>query len=135
MRSFLTTAVCALFLSAATISLEEAEALQTSEEGMRTFTHSDVDGIVKFYSPDATDSAALVRTSEEIRSYLQNALMHNDYSAIALGDSAVVITGFDNVTGVRDEKPFSARGRITFVVAKRGPDWQITHFHRSTMPN
>jgi hypothetical protein len=134
MRSFLTTAVCALFLSAATTSLEE-EALQASEEGMRTFSHSHVDGIVKSYSPDATDSAALVRTSEEIRSYFQNALMHNDYSAIALGDSAVVITGFDNVTSVRDEKPFSARGRITFVVAKRGSGWQITHFHRSTMPN
>ena len=135
MRSCLTTAVFALFLSAATTSL----ALQMFEKSMRTFTQSDVDGIVELNSSDALflaiDSAALVRTSEGIRSYFQNALMHNDYSAIALGDSAVGITGFDNVTGVRDEKPFSSKSRIMFVVAKRGSDWQITHLHRSTMPN
>ena len=54
---------------------------------------------------------------------------------IILSDTAVVITGLDTVTGVRDEKPFSAVGRVTFVVAKRGADWQIVHFHRSAMPN
>src|SRR4029077_17786932 len=39
------------------------------------------------------------------------------------------------VTGVRDGQPFSANGRVTFVVAKRRSDWEIVHFHRSAMPN
>ena len=51
-----------------------------------------------------------------------------------LSDTAVVITGLDTVTGVRDGTPFSNSGRATFVVAKRGADWQIVHFHRSAMP-
>jgi hypothetical protein len=25
-------------------------------------------------------------------------------------------------------------GRVTFVIAKQGPDWKIVHFHRSAMP-
>jgi hypothetical protein len=24
---------------------------------------------------------------------------------------------------------------VTFIVAKRGPDWKIVHFHRSAIPN
>ena len=49
-------------------------------------------------------------------------------------DDAVLVTGLDTVTGVRDGTPTSAVGRVTFVVAKRGADWQIVHFHRSAMP-
>ena len=52
-----------------------------------------------------------------------------------LSDTAVVIAGLDNVTGVREGKSFSNVGRVTFIVAKRGTDWQIVHFHRSAMPN
>jgi hypothetical protein len=54
---------------------------------------------------------------------------------MVLSDTVVVVTGLETVTGVRDEKPFSATGRVTFVVAKRGSDWQIAHFHRSSLPN
>jgi hypothetical protein len=80
---------------------------------------------------------------EGIRSYFENALLTNrprgatlnDYAAMVLSDTAVVITGLDTVTGVRDGQPFSANGRVTFVVAKRGSDWEIVHFHRSAMPN
>jgi hypothetical protein len=46
-----------------------------------------------------------------------------------------VISGLDATAGVRDGKPFSNPGRVTFVVAKRGSDWKIVHFHRSAMPN
>ncbi|HUR89590.1 MAG TPA: nuclear transport factor 2 family protein [Ramlibacter sp.] len=47
----------------------------------------------------------------------------------------VGVTGLDTVTGVRDGNPVTARGRVTFVIARRGADWQIVHFHRSAMPN
>jgi ketosteroid isomerase-like protein len=59
----------------------------------------------------------------------------NDYAAMVLSDTAVVITSLDTVTGVRDGQPFSVNGRVTFVVAKRGSEWEIVHFHRSAMPN
>ena len=104
-------------------------------------------GIVKLYAPDAlfvgTASKAVVVKPEGIRSYFENALLNNrprgatlnNYEAMVVSDAVVVITGLDTVTGVRDGQPFSANGRVTFVVAKRGPDWQIVHFHRSAMPN
>lgn len=57
------------------------------------------------------------------------------YSAMVLSETSVVITGLDTVTGVRDGKPYSNNGRVTFVVAKRGQEWQIVHFQRSAMPN
>ena len=53
---------------------------------------------------------------------------------MVLSDNAVVMTGLDTVTGVRDGQPVSSNGRVTFVLAKRGSDWKIVHFHRSAMP-
>ena len=117
------------------------------EKWTKAFTDSDVDGIVKLYAPDAlflgTGSKTVVVKPEEIRNYFEQALLSNrprgatlnSHSAMVLSDSVVVVTGLDTVTGVRDGKPVSANGRVTFVVAKRGADWQIVHFHRSAMPN
>jgi hypothetical protein len=36
---------------------------------------------------------------------------------------------------MRDGQHVSDRGRVTFVIAKRGDDWRIVHFHRSALPN
>jgi hypothetical protein len=80
---------------------------------------------------------------EGIRSYFENALLNNrprgavlkDYEVAVLSDTVVVITGLDTLTGIREGQPFSANGRATFVLAKRGADWQIVHFHRSAIPN
>jgi hypothetical protein len=58
----------------------------------------------------------------------------NNHEAMILSDFTVLITGLDTVTRVHDGKPLSARGRVTFIVAKRGSDWKIVHFHRSAMP-
>jgi uncharacterized protein (TIGR02246 family) len=141
-----TVILCASLLSAATAGPKE-EAVQVLERWAKAFTDSDVDGIVKLYAADAlfigTGSKTVVLKPAEIRSYFENALLNNrprsatlgDYSVMPLSDTAVVVTGLDTVTGVRDGKPFSNRGRVTFVVAKRGSDWQIVHFHRSAMPN
>lgn len=116
------------------------------EKWTKAFSDSDVDGIVKLYSPDTTflgtGSKTVVVRSEEIRKYFEQALLNNrprganlnSYSATVLSDDAVLFTGLDTVTGVRDGAPVSANGRVTFVVAKRGAEWQIVHFHRSAMP-
>ena len=118
MRAFLSAIAFLATLSTAAIAGPKEEALQVLEKWTKAFT-------------------------EGIRTYFENALLNNrprsatlgDYVPMTLSDTAVVITGLDTVTGVRDEKPFSAVGRVTFVVAKRGADWQIVHFHRSAMPN
>jgi uncharacterized protein (TIGR02246 family) len=122
-------------------------ALQVLEQWTKAFTDSDVDGIVKLYAPDAlflgTGSKTVVTKPEEIRQYFERVLLSNrpwgaklgDHAVLAVSDTVVVVTGLDTVTSVRDGKPVSANGRVTFVVAKRGSDWQIVHFHRSAMPN
>jgi uncharacterized protein (TIGR02246 family) len=111
------------------------------------FTASDVDGILELYAPDAvfigTSSKALVTTPAGIREYFERALLNNRPRSAALGDrsvlvlstTAVVVTGLDIVASVRDGRQVSATGRVTFVVAKRGSDWQIVHFHRSALPD
>ena len=121
------------------------EALQVVEKWSKAFTESDVDGMVKLYAPDAlffgTSSKALLTKPDEIRKYFERALSTGrvdrklDSSVMVLSDTVVVVTGLETVTGVRGEKPFSGTGRVTFVVSKRGSDWQVAHFHRSRLPN
>jgi uncharacterized protein (TIGR02246 family) len=122
------------------------DALQVVEKWIKAFSDSDVDGIVKLYAPDAlflgTGSKAVVTKPEEIRKYFEPALLSNrprgakvdDHSVMVVSDTVVVVAGLDTVSGVRDGTPFGANGRVTFVVARRGSDWQVVHFHRSAMP-
>lgn len=133
-------------LCSTAIAGPKEDALQVVEKWTKAFTDSDVDGIVKLYAPDAlflgTGSKTVVTRPEEIRKYFEQALLSNrprgakvgDHSVMVVSDTVVVVTGLDTVTGVRDGTPFSANGRVTFVVAKRGSDWQVVHFHRSAMP-
>jgi len=133
-------------LSSAASADPKAEALQVLEKWTKAFTESDVDGIVMLYATDAlflgTGSKTVVVKPEEIRKYFENALLSNrprgatlrESSTMVLSETAVVVTGLDTVTGVRDGTPYSADGRVTFLVAKRGPEWKIVHFHRSAMP-
>lgn len=144
-KLLLAVALFASLFSTATAGPKE-DALQVLEKWTKAFSDSDVDGIVKLYAPDTTflgtGSKTVVVKPEEIRKYFEQALLNNrprgatlgSYSAMVLSDTAVVVTGLDTVTGVRDGTPFSANGRVTFVVAKRGSEWQIVHFHRSAMP-
>ena len=144
-KLLLAAALFASLCSVATAGPKE-DALQVLEKWTKAFSDSDVDGIIKLYAPDTTflgtGSKTVVVKSEEIRKYFEQALLNNrprgakldSYSATVLSDIAVLFTGLDTVTGVRDGTPFSANGRVTFVVAKRGAGWQIVHFHRSAMP-
>ena len=134
-------------LCSTAIAGPKEDALQVLDKWTSAFTDSDVNGIVKLYAPDAvflgTGSKTVVVKPEEIRTYFEQALLSNrprgatlnSYSAMVLSDTVVAFAGLDTVTGVRDGKPFSANGRVTFVVAKRGSEWLIVHFHRSAMPN
>ena len=136
-----------LMTSIATAAADaKTDALQIIERWAKAFSASDVDAIVKLYAPDAlfmgTGSKAVVTKPEGIRTYFENALLNNrprgatlnSYESMVLSDDAVLITGLDATSRVKDGTPISAPGRVTFVVAKRGADWQIVHFHRSAMP-
>jgi len=147
MRQLLVAVALLASLCSTAIAGPKEDAFQVLEKWTKAFTNSDVDGIVKLYAPDAvflgTGSKTVVVKPEEIRTYFEQALLSNrprgatlnSHSAMVLSDTVVVFAGLDTVTGVRDGKPFSANGRVTFVVARRGSEWQIVHFHRSAMPN
>jgi uncharacterized protein (TIGR02246 family) len=147
MRTILAVIIVATGLSTAAIAGPKEDALQVLEKWANAFNNSDVDGIVELYATDAlflgTTSKTIVNKPEGIRAYFENALLNdrprganlNEYEALVLSDTVVEITGLDTITGVRNGTSFSANGRVTFVVQKRGPDWQIVQFHRSAMPN
>ncbi|MET3844251.1 SgcJ/EcaC family oxidoreductase [Bradyrhizobium sp. OAE829] len=145
MRLFLYEFILMASISTAAAD-SKTDALQIIDRWAKAFTASDVDAIVKLYAPDAlfmgTGSKAVVTKPEGIRTYFEAALLNNrprgatlnSYESMVLSDNAVLVTGLDTTTRVKDGTPISASGRVTFVVAKRGADWQIVHFHRSAMP-
>jgi uncharacterized protein (TIGR02246 family) len=124
----------------------EEEALAVIERWASAFRSSDVDAIVRLYAADAvflgTGSRTVVTDPAEIRRYFERALLTDrprgaeleSRSVMALADGAVLIVGLDATTSVRDGKALRAPGRVTFVVARRGDDWKIVHFHRSALP-
>jgi len=146
MRRFLVGLALVLYVFAANAGPRE-EALQVLQKWIKAFADSDVDAIVGLYAPDAlffgTGSKSLVIRTEGIRTYFEQALLNNrprgaalrEHSIVVLSDTAAVVTGLDTVTGMRDGKTYSADGRVTFIVAKRGENWQIVHFHRSAVPS
>jgi uncharacterized protein (TIGR02246 family) len=121
-------------------------AMQVVERWATAFKESNVDAIVSLYAPDAsffgTGSKTLVTTPAQIRSYFETGLQRDkprgaelrEPSVRVASDNVVIITGLDSVSGTKDGSIYHAEGRVTFVVEKRGSNWQIVHFHRSTMP-
>jgi uncharacterized protein (TIGR02246 family) len=122
------------------------QALRIVEQWSRAFAASDVEAIVRLYSPDAlfigTSSKTVVTETPGIRSYFEHALLNRrprgaiiiDPSVRVLSEETVLITALNTTTGVNDGRPFSMPGRVSFVIALRGDAWKIVHFHRSAMP-
>lgn len=140
---------CVMLLSAcksATPSSATA-ALHVVERWATAFRESNVDAIVSLYAPDAsffgTGSKTLVTTPAQIRSYFETALQRDkprgaelrEPSVRVASEDVVIVTGLDRVSGTKDGSVYSTEGRVTFVIEKRGEDWQIVHFHRSAMPH
>ena len=145
MRVFLSTVVLLISLSSTANAGPKEEALQIVEKWTAAFTNSDLDGIVKLHATDAvligTGSKALIAPPEGVRRYFETVFRSGKYtpalgehSVLQISDTTVVVTGFDTIVGVMAEKPVNLSGRDTFVIAKRGADWQIVHFHRSATP-
>jgi uncharacterized protein (TIGR02246 family) len=146
MRVLLLAVATLATLTSAAIAGPKEDALEVLRVWTADFAASDVDGIVKLYAPDAlfmgTGSKTVVTDPAEIKKYFEGALLTrrpraapiSSQHVMVLSDDAVLVTGLNDSTGVLDGKPFSNPGRVTFVIAKRGPEWKIVHFHRSAMP-
>lgn len=146
MRTLLIAAALIVLNCSTAVAGPREDALQVLNNWTKAFTASDVDGIVKLYAPDVlffgTRSKALVAQPGGVRKYFERALLTrrprgaklDDRSVMVVSDTVVVVSGIDTLSGVRDGKPYSVNGRVTFVVAKRGPQWQIVQFHRSRLP-
>ena len=146
MRAWVAAFVLMAALTSPVVAGSEEDALQVVEKWTAAFNASDVDAIVSLYAADAmflgTGSRTVVLKTAEIRQYFERALLTDrprgavleSRSVMALSNDAVVITGLDATTAVRDGKTITSPGRVTFVVARRGPEWKIVHFHRSAVP-
>jgi uncharacterized protein (TIGR02246 family) len=138
--------VSVVFGSAALAGPAE-EASSVVARWAEAFRASDVDAITSLYAPDAafigTGSRTVVTDPAGIRAYFERALLNNrprgatldEHVVMPLSSTAALVTGLDTTTSVRDGQVVGTPGRITFVVAERGSEWLIVHFHRSALPN
>jgi uncharacterized protein (TIGR02246 family) len=145
-RRWLSAFVLATAVASPALAGPEEDALDLVGKWAAAFQASNVDAIVALYAPDATflgtGSRAVVFETTEIRQYFERALLTDrprgavleSRAVTVLSDAAVVVTGLDTTTAVRDGKTISAPGRVTFVIARRGNEWKIVHFHRSALP-
>ncbi len=146
MRQSLVAVILILAGSAAAQAGPREDALRVVDAWTRAFSASDIEAMVGLYDPDAsfvgTGSRAVVTRPEGIRAYFERGFLTDrpraakvdGVSVTVLSDTAAVVTGLDTVSNTRAGTVISRSGRVTFVVAKRGSDWKIVHFHRSAMP-
>jgi uncharacterized protein (TIGR02246 family) len=133
-----------LLAPAVTFGGPAEEASAVIDRWVTVFNANDVDAVVKLYAPDATllgtISPILAEGPGPINAYFSslrgsgNKVAIGERRMMALGESAVLTTGFYEFTPIRDGKPVSIPARFTFVVAKRGGDWLIVHHHSSQRP-
>jgi uncharacterized protein (TIGR02246 family) len=122
------------------------EAMAVLDRWVQAFSASDVDTISGLYAPDAlfmgTGSRTVVSDPAGVRRYFEQALLTQrprlakvlESTAMVVSDTVVVVNGLDVTYATRDGMIIENPGRFTFVVARRGADWRIVHFHRSGMP-
>jgi uncharacterized protein (TIGR02246 family) len=122
------------------------DAQQVVAKWSKAFTEADVDAIARLYAPDAlmigTQGKTVLTKPEQIRQYFDAALNRDkprtasldSSEALLIDDSTVIIAGFDTITSTKDGELIVTKGRVTFVVARRGADWLIVHLHRSPLP-
>ena len=121
------------------------EATAVIDRWVTVFNTNDADAVVKLYAQDATLLGTLSPILSEgpgpISAYFSPirgsgiTVAMGERRLLALGDGAVLATGFYEFTRIQDGKPVPLpAARFTFVVAKRGGDWLIAHRHSSQRP-
>lgn len=105
------------------------------------YNSNDPDEVAKNYWPNAillgTVSPVISEGTDSIRKYFSvlkgsgNKNVVSERRTIVLGDSAVVITGFYEFTGMQDGKPVARPSRFTMLIVGRDGVWKIAHHHSS----
>lgn len=146
MRSGVLGLVMIVWASGVAAAGPREEAIAVIEQWVQAFDASDVDAITRLYAPDAlfmgTGSRAVVTDPAGVRRYFEQALLTQrprsakvlESTAMVVSDTVVVVNGLDVTYATREGTTIENPGRFTFVVARRGADWRIVHFHRSGMP-
>ena len=118
-----------------------AGSLEVLEQWRTAFLKSDVETLVNLHAPDALfiggDSKSVLQGRDEVRGYYEKVFRspppHDDAylqtTHMVLTDDILVVAGNTALPGVK--KPV----RVTFVIAKRGNEWLIVHFHTSAFPS
>jgi len=121
-RAWVAALVLVAALTSPVLAGSEEDALQVVEKWAAAFNASDVDAIVALYAPDAmflgTGSRTVVLETADIRQYFERALLTDrprgaaleSRSVMVLSNDAVVITGLDATTAVRDGKTITSPG-------------------------
>jgi uncharacterized protein (TIGR02246 family) len=120
------------------------EASTVIDHWAAAYSANDADAVVKLYAPDAillgTVSPILSEGTEAIRAYFArlpgsgNKVVIGERRTVALGDDAVLATGFYEFTRLQDGNPVPTPARFTMVVVNRGGEWVILHHHSSMRP-
>src|SRR5215468_680077 len=118
---------------------EEANAVV--DRWSAAYSSNDPEAVVKNYWPDAillgTVSPVMSEGTDAIRKYFSalkgsgNKNAVGERRTIVLSDSAVVVAGFYEFTGMQDGKPLARPSRFTMLIVKRDGIWNISHHHSS----
>jgi uncharacterized protein (TIGR02246 family) len=124
------------------------DALAAYQKFFEVFTTDNHDQVAALFAPDAlffgTQSAELVTTPEDVRSYFVRALSGTrgvvkarpfEQTALVLSDGVVAISGkWQSERTLEGKMTTAGPSRNTVVMQKRGERWLIVQFHNSPTP-
>jgi uncharacterized protein (TIGR02246 family) len=122
----------------------EDDIAAVTKEWAKAFAEHNVDGIVAFYSKDATvwgtNALSLRTTPEELRSFFQSTfripnvrIAFDDQTIRVFGNVAVVAGHYTFIAG-SGEKEQNTLARYSFTFLREGDRWLIIDHHSSPMP-
>ena len=150
MRRILMASILALVPFCANAGPKE-EGIAVFEHFLSDFTAANAEAVAGHFTPEAifwgTAARELITTPEGIRQYFTTAFgtparapgsvkasAAGAPTAVALSDSAVVVSGVWQTEGITDGKPVVRQLRNSITIVKRGDRWLIASFHNSPRP-
>jgi uncharacterized protein (TIGR02246 family) len=130
-----------LMLPAVAVAGPGEEANAVIDRWSAAYSANDPEALVKNYRPDAillgTVSPVISQGTDAIRAYFAplkgsgNKNVIGERHTLVLSENAVLVTGFYEYTGMKEDKSVPRPSRFTVLVIKYGPEWLIAHHHSS----
>ena len=124
----------------------EESALAVLDRFKAAFDAADAEALAALFAPKAIFLGTMMpgptRDRGAVLGYFQRAASSNlpkgiaidSHELLALGETAVIVSGQCTFSQTVNGKVEYAQARFTFVVAKDGGRWAISHFHSSILP-